>query len=335
MSDPSVPSPPPTSVAAVTATGRSRDPSTGPGRVTLIVNPHATTTSRRTREATVRALARRFEIVPVDTEAPGHATILAREAIADGAGAVFALGGDGTANEAANGLAGTGVPLVPLPGGKTNVFHRLIGIPKRLGDAVDHVAALADRWEPRPVDLGRVNDRWFTFAAGFGLDAAVVRSVDLHPRLKRGLGPWYYTASAVGTFLREYVTDAPRLEVLTPDGRVLGGRTAIFQNATDYTYFSARPIRLLHGQDLSTGTLSGAVLRHTRPTIMPGIIARAVIRPLDLGRHGAVDATGQVPEVTVRSVDGRPTATHVDGDYIGALVEARLTVGRGALHVVA
>ncbi|MGE4428165.1 MAG: diacylglycerol kinase family protein [Solirubrobacteraceae bacterium] len=309
-------------------------PPTGRRRVTLIVNPNATTTSPRTREAELRALAHRFDIDPVDTEAPGHAIALARDAVAAGADAVFALGGDGTANEAANGLVGTTVPLVPLPGGATNVFHRLIGIPRKLTDATDHVIAIADRWEPRATDLAKINDRWFTFAAGIGLDAAVVRSVDLHPRLKRRLGPWYYSASAVATFLREYVAHAPRLSVSTGDGRVLEGRTAIFQNAVNYTYFSARPIRLLHGQGHTTGTLSGAVLRHTRPTIMPGVIARAVVPALDLGHHRAVEATGDVPELTVRSLDGRPMPTHVDGDYIGTILEARLSVGPGALWVL-
>src|ERR671915_267497 len=102
--------------------------------------------------------------------AEGPALELVAEAAREAYDVVVAFGGDGTVNEAANGLAGSSTPLTCLPGGSNNVFCKMLGIPNDVVDATEHLLGLADRWEPRTVDLGRVNERYFTFAAGHGLD---------------------------------------------------------------------------------------------------------------------------------------------------------------------
>src|SRR5271154_4809453 len=163
-------------------------------RMLVIVNPYATTVSSHLREVVVYALRGRFEVDAVDTEAPGHATELCREAAHEGYDAVVAFGGDGTVNEAANGLLGSSTPLYCLPGGSANVFAKMLGIPGELVDATEHLLALADDWRPRRVDLGVVSaegaegavaeDRCFTFASGLGVDASVVQRVDANPRMK-------------------------------------------------------------------------------------------------------------------------------------------------------
>lgn len=303
-------------------------------RAAVIVNPHATTTDPRLRSLVVHALSHRFDVEPVDTEAPRHASELARDAAASGVDAVITLGGDGTVNEAANGLAGTGVPLIPLPGGATNVYHRLIGMPKNIIDATEHVLALADRWHPRTVDLGLLGDRYFTFAAGVGLDASVVDQVDRRPRLKARLGPWYYATAAVSTFVSRYMVNGPRFELEVEGGETVRGATAIFQNADAFTFFMSRPIRLLNGEGLHSGAITGAVMRHTRPTIMPGITVRAISGTLDLTGHRAVDPTGPVISGRIRSEDGRPLPAQVDGDFIGEHSELALGVLPGGLTVV-
>ena len=73
-------------------------------------------------------------------------------------------GGDGTFNEAANGLAGSNTPLCCLPGGRANVWCRIIGMPIDIVDATEHLLAIAHDWQPRRVDVGRVNDRLFLFS---------------------------------------------------------------------------------------------------------------------------------------------------------------------------
>src|ERR1700758_4447428 len=207
------------------------EPPTSPGkrRMLIIVNPYAATVSDRLRHLVVYALQGRFEVDAVDTEAPGHATEICREAAHEGYDVVVAFGGDGTINEAANGLFGSSTPLCCLPGGTTNVFARLIGIPPELVDATEHLLAMADDWRPRSVDVGVVNGRCFTFASGLGLDADVVERVDANPRRKARFGAYYFTWVAVHTFIRRYLVSPPRLQVQAGE-ETLEGVTAIVQN---------------------------------------------------------------------------------------------------------
>src|ERR1700759_2101613 len=135
-------------------------------RMLIIVNPYATTVSDRLKNLVVYALRGRYEVDAIDTNARGHATELSREAAREGYDVVVAFGGDGTVNEAANGLAGSDTALTCLPGGSNNVYAKILGIPDDVVDATEHLLNMADAWEPRHADLGRVNGRWFTFAAG-------------------------------------------------------------------------------------------------------------------------------------------------------------------------
>ena len=247
----------------------------------------------------------------------------------------MAFGGDGTLNEAANGLAGSSTPLVPLPGGSTNVFCRMLGIPNDVVDATEHVLRLADRWVPRAVDLGRVDGRWFTFSAGMGLDAAVVARIDARPELKARYGSWSFAVGGVATFARHYVVRPPRLAV-TVDGReVLGGVSLFVQNGTPFTFFRDRPVDVAGDGTLSSGTLGGAVLNRGRVTDLPPVIFRALSQRVRVADARAVTPFTGAREIVCRSADGRPVPVQVDGDHIGDRVEARLTVVPGALTVVA
>jgi diacylglycerol kinase family enzyme len=260
---------------------------------------------------------------------------LARDAAGEGYDVVVAFGGDGTLNEAANGLRGSGVPLVPLPGGSTNVFCRMLGIPNDVVDATEHVLRLADRWRPRAVDLGRLGDRWFTFGAGMGLDAAVVARIDARPELKARYGSWSFAAGGVVTFARHYVVRPPQL-ALTVDGReVLGGISLFVQNGTPFTYFRDRPVEIAAGPRLDSGTLGGGVLNRGRVTDLPPVIFRALSRRAPVADARAVTPFAGARDVVSRSADGRPVPVQVDGDHIGDHVEAAFDVVPGALTVVA
>src|SRR3712207_1423384 len=240
----------------------------------LIANPNAAAMSGRTRAMVLGALRDRYDVDAVDTQRKGHAIELCREAATEGYDVVAALGGDGTVNEAANGLAGSATPLTPIPGGSANVFARILGIPNDVVDATERLLHAADHWRPRRVDLARVNDRWFTFSAGIGLDASVVERVDRHPDRKSRFGAWYFTGSALLTFLRRYVVRPPRLE-LTAGGRTHTGVTAMVQNAHPYTYFHQRPIDLAEGAELDSADLAAVLLTRANPIDMPTVIWRA------------------------------------------------------------
>jgi diacylglycerol kinase family enzyme len=303
-------------------------------RMLIIVNPYATTVSDRLKNLVVYALRGSYEVDAIDTEARDHATELCREAAREGYDVVVAFGGDGTVNEAANGLAGSQTALSCLPGGRTNVYCRMLGIPIDVVDATEHLLQLADDWRPRAVDLGYVNERHFLFSAGVGLDASVVERVDAHPRLKARVGEWYYTWTGIRTFNRRYLIRPPRLEAALADGRI-EGVTAIVQNGSPYTYFGNLPVEIGEGATLDSGDLAGVVLTRASPIDIPTIIWRALSKRARIARHRQVHPFRGLETLRVRSLDDRPLPVQVDGDYIGEALDARFGVTPRGIRVIA
>jgi diacylglycerol kinase family enzyme len=304
-------------------------------RMLVIVNPYATTVSDRLRNLVVYALQSRYEVEAVDTEKRDHATQLCREAAREGYDVVVAFGGDGTVNEAANGLAGSETPLTCLPGGSTNVWCRTLGIPNDVVDATEHLLRIADDFRPRHVDLGRVNERAFVFSSGIGLDASVVERVDAHPYRKARLGPWYYTYAAVATFNRRYLIRPPRVR-LSASGRSIEAVTVIVQNSDPFTYFSRRPIRVCEGAGLETGSLSMAALKRATVLELPTLIPRLFSgRARIVQRHRQVVGLPGVTEARVESVGEGSFPLQVDGDYIGEFDSVEYSLEPGGLLAVA
>jgi diacylglycerol kinase family enzyme len=303
-------------------------------RMLVIVNPYATTVSDRLKSLVVYALQGRYEVDAIDTESRNHATALCREAAQEGYDVVVAFGGDGTVNEAANGLAHSGTALTPLPGGATNVYCKVLGVPGDIVDATEHLLRVADDWRPRRVDLAHVNGRGFTFSGGVGLDASVVRRVDARPKVKTRLKQWYFAWAAVSTFSKEYVVHPPKLEVHAGDEAIRGVTVAV-QNGTAYTYFGNRPIPIAEGLALDDSAIGVAVLERATPIDIPTVAARLWSDRSRVADHRHVSVRTTSDEVRVVAADGRPFAIQVDGDYIGDSAEAVFGVWPGALTVVA
>ena len=128
------------------------------------------------------------------TDSAGHATDLARTAVREGADLVLVLAGDGTINEAANGLAHSGVPLGVLPGGTANVLAMELGLGSRLERAAIRLATST----PRTVALGRIlagerEARYFLMMCGAGFDARVVHEVDHRFKAAAGKLAYWWT----------------------------------------------------------------------------------------------------------------------------------------------
>jgi diacylglycerol kinase family enzyme len=304
-------------------------------RMLVIVNPYATTVSDRLRNLVVYALQSRYSVEAIDTEKRDHATQICREAAGEGYDVVVAFGGDGTVNEAANGLVGSETPLTVLPGGSTNVWCRTLGIPNDVVDATEHLLRVADDFQPRRVDLGRVNGRHFVFAAGVGLDASVVERVDAHPYRKARFGAWYYSYAAISIFTRKYLVHPPRVRV-TANGDTVDGVTVIVQNSDPFTYFRQRPIRVVEPAGLETGTLSIAVLKRATVLELPALIPRLLTgRARTVMRNRQVEGLPELQGARVEGLDGRTFPVQVDGDYIGEFDDVEFGVTAGGLLAVA
>lgn len=155
-------------------------------RALLIHNPAARGSPEIERLRAAAGGVAGWEIDTVTTTVPGHATELARQAVANGLSAAIACGGDGTVNEVANGLASSTTALAVVRGGTANVWAKEIRVPKNPARALQ----LLEVGETRTIDLGRAGERYFVFIASFGFDAAVVRAIASGP--KRWLGTTAY-----------------------------------------------------------------------------------------------------------------------------------------------
>jgi diacylglycerol kinase family enzyme len=222
-------------------------------RALLVVNPNATATTVRTRDVLASALGSDLRIDIERTKSRGHAIELGSQAVEDGYELVVALGGDGTVNEVVNGLlAGGPKPDLPafaaVPGGSTNVFARALGYS---ADPVEATSELLDHLREgrtRRISLGHSEsaegNRWFTFNAGLGLDAEVVRRVDARRKPGRRATKALYVRSAV---LRYYLRTNRRRPVMTVSGPDIPNPTPLFValvcNADPWTYFGDWPVR--------------------------------------------------------------------------------------------
>ncbi len=162
----------------------------------LIVNPAA---GRRhgARVASDVALALRgggYAVEIAHTAAAGEATPLAHAAAAGGAAAVFALGGDGTLREVAEGLLGSRTALGVLPAGTTNVVALALGLPSEPRAAARLAGALVER----PLDVGLAGGRAFLMQATAGFDGFLMARLD--GRVKSRWGRTGVVAQALAAF---------------------------------------------------------------------------------------------------------------------------------------
>lgn len=144
----------------------------------------------------------------VTTSAPGAARDLAERAVAEGVKLILTCGGDGTINEAVNGMTPGDAMLGILPGGTANIFARELGMP------LDPLQAAREliRWMPRRIALGRATwtngpenshaaeSRYFLSLAGLGLDAYIIHK--LSRSLASALGVAAYGWEALRQVLR-------------------------------------------------------------------------------------------------------------------------------------
>jgi diacylglycerol kinase family enzyme len=227
-------------------------------RVVVVVNPTATAMSERQRDVLAHALGSASELSIEETANRGHAAALACRAMRDGVDVVIALGGDGTVNEVANGLLTDGVhDAVPalgvVPAGSTNVFARALGMPNNPIEATGALLDALRHGRRRAISLGRLEDRWFTFPAGVGFDAAIVAAVEKERRRGKRSSHLLYAQVGVREFLRGDRRH-PLLHVELPDGGTLDNLYyAIVANCDPWSYLGDRPLRPTPEASFDTG----------------------------------------------------------------------------------
>jgi diacylglycerol kinase family enzyme len=319
-------------------------------RALLVANPAATTTTRKVRDVLVRALSSELKVEVAETGHRGHARELAAQAAAEGIDVVVTLGGDGTVNEAVNGLLAAGPgPSVPtlavVPGGSTNVFSRALGQSRDPVEATGEILDSLRAGRTRLVPLGRASaqtgeagtegcwtgPRWFVFAAGMGFDADVISRVEEQRARGRRSSGTLYVRAGVNAFVLGRDRRRPPLTLELPGEPPVDGLfLALVSNVSPWTYLGARPINPSPEASLDTGLdvfAMGRVgvvrmLHHLRQTMaaQPDARGRGVHRWHDLG------------ELTLTSP--RPQGWQLDGDHLGTATGLRVRSVPDALRVV-
>jgi diacylglycerol kinase family enzyme len=318
-------------------------------RALLVVNPAATTTRSRTRDVLATALARVLDLEVVETARRGHAVELGAKAASEGFDLVVALGGDGTVNEVVNGLLGNGPnpgqpALAVVPGGSANVFIRALGGAR---DPIEGTGLLLEALRAgrrRSIGVGRANDRWFIFCAGYGLDAAVVSRVERARHRGRTATPGLYVRSAVAQYLAAPDRRDSTIELkidpdLPSESESAGseepepaGRFAavIVQNCSPWTYLGPRPVNPCPDASFETGLDFMAMRRLRLPSTLR--TAWQILEPTPDPRGRQILRRHDLGGFTLRS--DTPLAAQVDGDYLGELTELRFVSVPDALEVV-
>jgi diacylglycerol kinase family enzyme len=263
-----------------------------------------------------KALSADHDVTLAETGRRGHATRLAQGAAADGYDVVVVLGGDGTLNEAANGLAGSQCALGVLPGGSTNVFARTIGLANDPIEATGELlGALGRPDSARRIGMGSVNGRYFLFHVGVGFDAAVVEQVERRSGLKRWAGHPLFVYAGFATWFRHYDRKGPAMCVRFPDGSSLDDAyMAICLNTNPYTFLGNVPLNLA-----PETTLDAPITLVTFRSLGFVTILRVVASAAGYGppprRYRKIDYRPGLTGFTV--LGRRPIPYQVDGDYLG------------------
>jgi diacylglycerol kinase family enzyme len=300
-------------------------------RLLLIVNTSASFVTARARVVIHKALSADHDVVLKETNRRGHAARLAQGAAADGLDAAIVLGGDGTLNEAANGLAGSQTALGVLPGGSTNVFARTIGMANDPIEATSQLLSALAAGSVKTVGLGRANARYFLFHAGIGFDAAVVRRVEEMASLKRYFGPALFVMATLMTWANGYDRRRPAFSLRAGETVIDDGYFCVCLNTDPYTFLGSRPLHLAPGtsadSDLSVVTFETLALR----TMLP-VLASALGEGDKVARHRHVSVVQGIHAATVKG--HRPVPYQLDGDFVGESDQIELTWAAGALSVV-
>ncbi len=269
--------------------------------IRVVYNPVAGHLVVRKIDRIRAALDRRgasYEVL--ETSGPGHATELAQEAALRDFDAVVAVGGDGTVNEVANGLAGRATRMAVVAHGTGNVYAREVGLPDDPGACIDLLFAGKTVAFP----LARAGERYFVLMGSAGFDAEVLERMT--PRSKNVLGISAYVLTGLRHLLRRPPTlwlefpGRERIEVqavIVCRGRMYGGGITMAPDAS-----------------LLDRTL------HLVGITKPGRISLVLFTLAALrGRHAGL---ARVATRTCETVNVRcrmPSAAQVDGEYLGPL----------------
>ena len=170
----------------------------------VVLNPNARAGRAGEIESALKKKFSASDFRFAKTSYPGHATAIARRAVAEHAAAIVAVGGDGTIREVINGVLGSRIPIGIIPAGTANDLAAYYHLP----GGVDKAGDIILRRKVQPADAIQVNGEYYITAGGLGLPSEVAQMANrikssgkLGRFLGRFLSSQLYTVIALWTVL--------------------------------------------------------------------------------------------------------------------------------------
>jgi diacylglycerol kinase family enzyme len=303
-------------------------------QVLLVWNPVSTEVTAESVGSVLVAMAARLEVVAMHTLEAGDAERLGGLAVEQGFDAVFVLGGDGTANEVVNGV-GDRLPIGVLPAGGTSVLPRALGLPRDLEEAVERLCDALDEESVRSIGLGTVNGRRFSFAAGIGIDAEIVKRIDERGRGGEAAdeaarpGDLWFVREAIAVLLEgEYA--APLMRVEVPGQEDLQAATVFVANCSPWSFAGPLPLDVAPEATFEGG-FDLVVVEAIESRSAPGRIA-SLLRKKDGDDADGVRRLHDLEQATIRC--DHPLPVQVDGELLGEFDQIELGVIRDAARLL-
>lgn len=304
------------------------------GRIVVVANPSASQFTGGAHRTVMSILGRAGDVEAVWPESAADAALKAAQAAAEGADIVVAMGGDGIVHHVAQGLVDSDTALGIVPAGTTNVIARLLRVPMKPAKAARRLAEP----EPGPLSLGTARmtlargsietTHHAVFAAGFGLDAAVVLEADKDPHRKYRFGSVHYARTALSVALRDFPRREPHVEVRFGDNRQMA-TAALVQFREVYTYFG--PFALTVGSE-RPDPMTMLTIERLRRRSIPRIVA-TLLRNGDLSPISGMSVVPHLKRVEVEA--SPPVAAQADGEALGMVDGGSVEWAPGSLRLIA
>ena len=253
------------------------------------------------------------------TERHGHARELTKAAVARGARLVMAWGGDGTINEVASALVFGDVPLGIVPAGSGNGLARQLGISQKPAEAIRHAISA----EPRPIDVGEMNDRLFVNLAGIGFDAHVAWKFHEQGSGRRGLVTYAVIAARA---LMDYQPATYTIRTSETDGVATTVRAVLVTVANSPEFGNGAVIA--PGARVDDGLLDLVVFEEKSRVRTLTHVPRLFNGTVDRAKGCSIR---RISRATIES--DQPMVFHVDGEPVQGGTSLRVRIHPGALSV--
>ena len=236
----------------------------------------------------------RFEL----TNAPKHAIEIAKSNLENGFDSIVAFGGDGTVHEVVNGLAGSNVAFGVIPCGTGNDYARAIGVKSSMEKAVQCIAEC----EPEPIDLGKINERYFINAVGIGFDGVATEESAKITKVK---GPLVYLIAIVKT-LKKFKSIELEIEM---NGTKKTMDTFLFEISKGPSVGGGLALNPDAKQDSGEFRIC-----HLAPMSIP-----ALLKDFPKLKNGKIDKAKTVTRFRAKNLTVKceiPMPIHIDGEYV-------------------